>query len=194
MPDLAMQPSSTVSTHAALRTAGRWMVSFVGFPLGGFAVMLTIGAVHNLPGALLGGLIAGTILGAAQSCAMGRGGPSAVRWITATAIGMTAGFTVGSAVVDYHTDLGSLAAQGAVTGLFVGAAQATVLWRRLGRQVLAWPPLLAACWALGWFVTTVAGISVDQQFIVFGSSGALVVTALTVVLPLRLRRTAGTAA
>ena len=42
---------------------------------------------------------------------------------------------------------------------------------------------LAAIWAAGWAVTTAVGVEVDQQFTVFGSSGALVVTALTAVLP-----------
>lgn len=188
MPNPVPQPSSIVIRHTALRIAGRWMVSFVGFPLGGLAVLLTIGAVDGMAGALIAGLIAGAILGAAQSWAMGRTGPATARWMTGTAVGMMAGFGVGSAVVDYATDLGALVLQGAITGLAVGAAQATVLWRRLGRMVLIWPLVLAVGWALGWFVTTVAGIAVDQQFVVFGASGALVVTALTVVLPLSLDR------
>ena len=83
----------------------RWMVSFLGFPLGGFAAMLVVGAVDSLTAALIGGLITGTILGAAQSWAMGRSGPPALQWIAATAVGMMAGFGVGSAVVDYHTSL-----------------------------------------------------------------------------------------
>ena len=45
---------------------------------------------------------------------------------------------------------------------------------------------LAAIWAVGWAVTYAFGIQVDQQFTVFGSSGAVVVTALTAVLPLTL--------
>ena len=41
-------------------------------------------------------------------------------------------------------------------------------------------------WALGWAVTTAVGIDVEEQFTVFGASGALVVTAATVVLPMFL--------
>jgi hypothetical protein len=52
---------------------------------------------------------------------------------------------------------------------------------------------LPVVWALGWLVTTSIGVAVDQQFIVFGSSGALVVTALTAVLPLVLTRKAARA-
>ena len=36
----------------------------------------------------------------------------------------------------------------------------------------------AALWPLGWTVTTLAGIKVDEQIIVFGASGAFVYTLL----------------
>jgi hypothetical protein len=124
---------------------------------------------------------------------MGRGGPPALQWIAATALGLTAGFGVGSAVVDYHTSLAALIVQGAISGLAVGIAQALVLRQRLGRLALVWPAALTVVWALGWVVTTSIGIAVDQQFIVFGASGALVVTALTAVLPLILTRNAAVA-
>jgi hypothetical protein len=190
MSDLATTPSTTTTRHPARRTTARWMVSFLGFPLGGFAATLVVGAVDNLTAALIGGLITGTILGAAQSWAMGRGGPPALQWIAATAIGLTAGFGVGSAVVDYRTSLAALIVQGAISGLVVGIAQALVLRHRVGRLALVWPAALPVVWAFGWVVTTSIGIAVDQQFIVFGASGALVVTALTAVLPLILTRKA----
>jgi len=38
---------------------------------------------------------------------------------------------------------------------------------------------MPALWSLGWTVTTLAKIAVDQQFIVFGASGAVLVTAIT---------------
>jgi len=191
-PDTAA-PVRFVSSPSPARTIARWMVSFLGFPLGGFAATLVVGAVDNLTAALIGGLITGTILGVAQSWAMGRSGPPARQWITATALGLTAGFGVGSAVVDYHTSLAALIVQGAISGLAVGLAQALVLRHRLGRLALVWPAALPVVWALGWVVTTSIGIAVDQQFIVFGASGALVVTALTAVLPLILTRKAASA-
>ena len=192
MSELTTAPSTTTTGHSARRTAARWMVSFLGFPLGGFAATLVVGAVDNLTAALIGGLITGAILGAAQSWAMGRTGPPARQWIAATAIGLLAGFGIGSAVVDYRTSLAALILQGAISGLAVGVAQALVLRHRVGRLALVWPAVLPIFWALGWVVTTSIGIAVDQQFIVFGASGALVVTALTAVLPLVLnRKTAG---
>jgi hypothetical protein len=45
-------------------------------------------------------------------------------------------------------------------------------------------PLL---WALGWTVSTFIGVSVDQQFAVFGASGAITFMALSGVLLDRLR-------
>jgi hypothetical protein len=78
--------------------------------------------------------------------------------------------------------------QGAVTGLFVGAAQAAVLLPRLGPVALAWPVVVSGVWALGWTVTTSAGIRIDEQFTVFGASGALLATTLTSILPLALHR------
>jgi hypothetical protein len=102
------------------------------------------------------------------------------------------GVAAGAALVNYQTDMGSLALQGAVGGALVGVSQAAVLHRQLGALVLAWPFYLSGTFALAWAVTTSAGIDVDQQFTVFGSSGALVAALLTCVLPLALksRRTA----
>ena len=193
MSDVTIAPSAATTRTSTLRTTARWMVSFLGFPLGGLAAILVVGAVDNLTAALIGGLITGTILGAAQSWAMGRSGPPALPWIAATGVGFMAGFGVGSSVVDYHTSLAALTVQGAISGLAVGLTQALVLRHRLGWLVLVWPAALPVVWALGWVVTTSIGIAVDQQFIVFGSSGALVVTALTAVLPLVLTRKAASA-
>jgi hypothetical protein len=44
------------------------------------------------------------------------------------------------------------------------------------------------CWATGWAITTSAGVDVESQYTVFGATGALVVTGLTTILPLALRR------
>ena len=51
---------------------------------------------------------------------------------------------------------------------------------------------MPALWALGWTVTAFFMIQVGQQFIVFGASGALVVTAiagllLQILIPVRPR-------
>ncbi len=92
-------------------------------------------------------------------------------------------------MVDYETSLGALVLQGAVSGLGVGLAQAVVLRPRLGVLAFAWPPALAAIWSAGWATSTAIGIDVDEQFVIFGASGAMLVSLLTVVLPIALNRT-----
>ena len=188
MHDLAINPSPRTSTATWRRSTLRWLVTFIGFPLGGFAADVLTGPVDGLRAALLGGLITGTILGAVQAWGFGPGRPSAGRWIVATAIGLMAGLGIGAAAVDYRTSLSALVVQGAICGIAVGAGQAVVLWGRLGRLALAWPLALGAIWAAGWAVTTSIGVQVDDQFTVFGSSGAIVVTVLTAVLPFVVKR------
>src|SRR4051794_18884417 len=173
--------------RAVARTVRRWMVSFTGYPLGGYAAYLLLGPVDDRAAALAGGLLTGAILGAVQVWAMGRRAPRPLAWILATALGLMAGVSAGAALVDYRTDLGSLVLQGAVGGALVGIAQAVVVMPRLGVLAAAvWPLYLSGTFAIGWAVTASAGIDVDQQFTIFGSSGALIATVLTVVLPLAL--------
>ena len=193
MQDLQTRPTSTATGTPWKRITARWMLTFLGFPVGGYAATLLLGRVDTLTAAVLGGLITGAVIGAVQAWALRPAGPSPVRWITATAVGLAVGLGVGASVVSFATDLSSLLLQGAFSGLGVGAAQAVILRRPLGRLALAWPPALAAIWALGWLVSTSIGIRVEEQFIVFGASGALVVTALTAVLPVALNRTRNSA-
>jgi hypothetical protein len=179
-------PVSGPSRRTTLRTIGRWMVSFTGYPLGGYAAFLITGRVDGPGPALAGGLITGLVLGGIQAWAMNQAQPLRSTWIAASGVGLMVGVALGAAMVDYRTDLSSLVTQGAVSGALLGLAQAAVLLRHVGSVVLLWPLFLAGTFALGWSVTTGAGIDVDQQFTVFGSSGALVATLLTCVLPLVL--------
>jgi hypothetical protein len=98
------------------------------------------------------------------------------------------GLATATWVVDFRTGLAVLAVQGAVCGAAVGILQAVVLRPLLGRRAVAWPVVLSAVWAAGWAITAAAGVRVDQQFAVFGASGAIVVTALTAVLPVLVNR------
>jgi hypothetical protein len=116
---------------------------------------------------------------------MGPNGPPAHQWIAATAAGLTVGLALGSGAVGYSTSLGGLVIQGAICGLAIGIAQALVLRGRIG---YLWAPALSALWALGWATTTSIGVDVETQYAVFGSSGALVVTAATAALPVLLSR------
>jgi hypothetical protein len=169
------------------RSALRWLPTLAGFPLGGFAAELIAGPVDGLDAALLGGAVTGVVLGAIQSCGIGSNGPPAHQWIAATTAGLTVGLALGSAAVGYGTELRDLVVQGAICGLAIGTAQALVL---RGRAAYLWAPTLSALWALGWATSTSIGVDVETQYAVFGSSGALVVTAATAVLPALLARRA----
>lgn len=169
--------------QATARTVARWMVSFLGFPLGGLTAMVLSGPVDSLAAAILGGLLTGTVLGAAQAVAMRF---DLLTWVLATAAGLATGLAVGASVVDYRTGLGDLVIQGAISGLGVGATQSLVLLRRTGPVAFLWPAYLSAAWSIGWAVTTSVGVQVEEQFTVFGAAGALTVTLLTAVLPVLL--------
>lgn len=170
----------------------RWLVTFAGFPLGGLLARILVGPADSASAAVLGGLVTGLVLGAVQAWGLRLPRTPALRWAGATAVGFGAGLGAGAAVVGYATTPAALLVQGAVCGLAVGLAQAAVLRPLVGTAALGWPVALAVAWPAGWAVTTAFGVRVDEHFTVFGSSGALVVTALTVVLPLALRRHAAT--
>ena len=186
--------TNPATTSTWKRIVLRWLPTFFAFPIGGFIAEHVSGPVDGLLAALVGGAISGIVLGAAQSWAMESSGPRTRSWIVATTVGFVVGLGIGSAAVDYATGIGDLVMQGAICGFAVGAAQAVVLRPRIGGLALAWAPVLGALWALGWAITTAAGIDVESQYTVFGSSGALVVTAATVLLPLVLAKRAAASA
>jgi len=89
-------------------------------------------------------------------------------------------------VAGYGTSVGDLALMGAITGLPLGAVQGFLL-------AIGWPAPgcgrrpCRCCGALGWTVTTAAGIGVDRQYAVFGAFGAITFMALSGVVLDRLR-------
>ena len=170
------------------------MVSFPGFPLGGLAAMLLVGPVDSMPAALIGGAVTGTVLGVAQGLGQRLNGRDLALWAAATAAGLGLGLAAGASAVSYGTELTDLVIQGLICGVTVGIAQSVVLRHSSTGSpawlVLMWPGYLSLAWALGWTLTTLAGVQVEDQFTVFGAAGAITVTALTSVLPLlRGRRT-----
>ena len=155
-----------------------WPVAIlVGFPVGGYAANIVVGKIDSVGAALLGGLIAGAIIGAAQWLALRPLDPG--QWLVATSIGTAGGLAAGAALVDYGISRGDLALMGAVTGLAVGALQALLLARR-GSGAFWWVVVNPPVWALAWVVTTfVIARNVKEHFAVFGASGALVFALLT---------------
>jgi hypothetical protein len=70
--------------------------------------------------------------------------------------------------------------QALLPGIFFGL--------NLGAVAFLWAPALAGVWALGWTITSAIGVDVERQYAVFGSSGAVAVTLVTMVLPFALAR------
>src|SRR3954451_8589959 len=131
---LVQAPDALANAIRRLRWA--WPVAIVvGIPIGGYGGNIIVGKIDTVGTALIGGLIAGAIIGAAQWLALKSFVPWA--WIVATSVGMAAGLTAGGAFVDYGITRGDLVLMGAVTGLAVGGLQAFLLARR-GSGAIWW--------------------------------------------------------
>jgi hypothetical protein len=159
-----------------------WPVAIVlGFPAGGLVADLAVDGVSSVGSALAGGLIAGSVSGAAEWIALRR---LIFRiWIPATAIGMAAGLAAGAAVVDYGIDRKDVVLIGAVTGAAVGSMQALVLAKRRVPHAYLWALANPPAWALGWLITSyVISTNVKEQFTNFGAGGAIVFGVLTGLL------------
>jgi hypothetical protein len=163
-----------------------WTAGFVAFIIGGALATAVTGRINDFGSALIGGLIAGAVIGTGQWLVARRllGNPQT--WIPATAVAMSIGLGVGAWAVGYGTSLGELALMGFITGIPLGVAQAYLLRDRLA-NAWVWAAAMPLLWALGWTVTTAGGIAVDRQFAVFGAYGAITVMALSGVLLDRLR-------
>jgi hypothetical protein len=174
-----MTPSSG-SRSSFLRHWLIWTAGFLAFPLGGLAGTGVAGRVDSPVAALLGGAVAGLVIGLGQTLAsLGR--LDIRRWVPATAIGMGLGLLLGAVVVGYDTDLADLALMGALTGLVLGPAQALALPAGT-RMRWVWAAAMPVLWALGWTTTTLGGIDVGRQWTVFGAYGAITFSALSGLL------------
>ena len=129
-PPPVTRPRTYASSRSPGRTALRWLVSFVGFPLGGFAASCSSARSTALLPALVGGLVTGAVLGAVQAWALRPRPPPAARlgrspprsaWPSGSAVGVRGPATRPA----WPTSL----VQGAVCGVAVGAAQAVALRR-----------------------------------------------------------------
>jgi hypothetical protein len=165
---------------SALKIWGLWTLGFLSFPVAGIAGELIGGPVDSPLAAALGGAVTGMVIGTGQSLVSAHR-LRAVRWIPATTIGMAVGLLAGASIVGYGTSPGDLAVMGAVTGVSVGLAQAVALPSGIRRR-WAWAVAMPALWALGWTISTLVGVDVETQYTVFGSSGAITVSALAGLL------------
>ena len=161
------RPPARPRLTRSFRPWWRWMLTALAFPSGLIAHLIA-GPVDDVPAAVIGGAIAGVGIGAAQWALLRHRGIK-VSWIPASAAGLAAGLAVGSAVVDYRTDITSLAVMGFFSGLGMGLAQGVTLGNA---RALPWAGATAALWALGWVITTAGGIDVDEQWVTSGSTAA----------------------
>lgn len=171
---------------------GRWVGTFIGFPLAGVTARLVAGNIDSTGAAALGGLAGGAVLGAVQAGIAGLPAGERARWIGGTAVGLAAGLAVGATAVGFDTDAASLVAMGAISGAGVGIAQAIAGSMRMRDRVL-WALATPALWAGGWAITSQVIVDADRQHATFGSSGALAVSLVAGVLFALRDRTASAA-
>jgi predicted regulator of Ras-like GTPase activity (Roadblock/LC7/MglB family) len=183
-------PSATHHTASDRRSFPGWhWVAAVGlaFPVSGLIAWKISGPVDTVAIALIGGALTGAGLGAAQWWAAKGAFGAPTAWIGASAAGYGAGLAAGAALVGYDTDIASLALMGQVSGAVLGATQGLVLTRRGDRQVgLAWGAAMPVLFGLGWTATTAIGVSVEEQFTVFGAAGAILFMLLSGLLFARI--------
>jgi hypothetical protein len=161
----------------------------VAFPVAGLIGWKLGGRVDAVAAALVGGALTGAGLGAVQWWAARGALGRAAAWIGSGAVGYAGGLAAGAALVGYDTELGALAAMGAVSGLGLGAAQGLALAAQARTRLApAWATAMPVLLALGWSATTAGAISVEDQFTVFGASGAVVFTLLSGLLLARITR------
>jgi hypothetical protein len=169
--------AQVVSRPRALRAWLLWTAGFLVFPIAGVAGLAVAGRVDGPWAAVLGGTATGAVLGLGQALVSSARLPMR-RWIVATSLGMGVGLLLGAQSVAYGTTMHELVIMGALTGVVLGAAQAFALPKR-ARARWVWALAVPALWAAGWAVSAlVIGDSADEQFTLFGSSGAITVTAL----------------
>jgi hypothetical protein len=158
----------------------RWLPTFIGFIVGGELAIVVVDRVNSPSTAVIGGAIAGAVIGGGQWLVLRSRLPHAGWWIAATAAGQAIGLAAGAALVGYGTEPEQLAVQGAVMGIGIGGLQALVL-RRQGASWHWWALAMPPLWASGWIATWAIGVDVEAQYANFGASGAI---ARGTILPL----------
>lgn len=156
-----------------------WVLTFLGFPIGGALALLLIGQMENPIEGLVGGAVVGIVVGGAQMFALRGRLPIDWRWISATAAAMAVGVGLSVAIFRTETTREAILIRAALIGLLIGAAQWFMLKNQV-RSVYRWIIVVIIGYTAAWAVTSlVIGNFVDQGFVVFGSSGALAYQVLT---------------
>ena len=156
----------------------KWLVSFLGFPLGGSLAYALVRSVDGTGDALVAGAAAGAVIGAAQWLVLRTPIAMSPWWVVATAAGLGIGLALGAGLFGEATSIRPLVLRALVTGIVVGAAQWIVL-RQFVAMASWWVPAVGLSWTAGWMVTRGAGVDLSRGWTVFGATGALAFAALT---------------
>lgn len=155
-----------------------WGLAFLGFPASG-VLSRVAGAVTTPARAIVAGAVAGATLGFVQWFVLKSRLPLLpLWWMVATAVGMSIGLGVSTALLGSETAGNELLWRAAITGLCIGSAQWIVLQQVLPQSVI-WIAVVALGWVLGWFVTRGVGVDLGPKWSVFGSIGAWAFQLLT---------------
>ena len=165
----------------------RWLPTFLAFPIGGQLVVWLIGPVQDTLDAILGGAIVGITLGLFQFWAL-RPLKVSLSWLWGSAVGLTVGSPIAWTLINYQTTIGALTLWGFVAGAILGISQAAFI-RLAISKILIWAAAVSLTWGLAWFISANVIVDVEAQYAVFGSTGAIVATALLgLVLNLSLKK------
>jgi hypothetical protein len=168
----------------------RWVAVAAAFPVAGLIGWKISGPVDAVGPALIGGALTGAGLGAVQWWAAKGALGTPAAWVSSSSVGYAGGLAAGAALVGYDTGIGALAVMGLVAGAVLGAVQALALLRQGDRRLAAaWGAATPVLFALGWCATSAGGISVEDQFTVFGAYGAVVFMVLSGFVLARYART-----
>ncbi len=164
---------------------GRWLLAFLGFPIGGGITYLIIGSIDNPLKGVIGGAIAGAFIGGAQCLALRSDRDVDATWVAVSSTGLAGGVGLSTALLGTDTDVNSIVARAVVTGVIWSAAQAYQLQRKGGASIL-WALAVTLGYTIAWPVTRlVIRDNVQTGYVVFGASGAILFQIITLIAILR---------
>ncbi len=156
-----------------------WVIAFLGFPPGGALALLIIGQLNTPLQGLAGGFVAGLVIGGAQFLALRTRLPIDAWWIVVTAMAFGVGVGLTVLLFGAETTLEAVVLRAPLTGLVIGIAQFIILRHHLD-SAFVWIPMITIVYTLAWYITGLAiTTSLNEGFVVFGASGALVYQILT---------------
>lgn len=156
---------------------GLWMLTFLAMPIGGGIARLVAGPADSVASALLAGLLAGTVIGLAQWLMLRQWWSIAPWWIAGTAAGMAIGSALALVLAGVELTTAAVLLRGLIVGLVIAAVQ-WFIFREASPYAWLWALVVVASWPLAWFITMSVGVDLTQKWIVFGSTGAIVFTAI----------------